>query len=350
MTLCNARFFRFSLSRRVLYATWAAMLAVALIAPVEADEINIYSARHYDTDMALYQTFTERTGIQVNLIEGSSDALIERLVNEGAYTRADMLITVDAGRLWRAAERDILQPIESEIMEQRVPEHLRHPDGLWFGLSKRARVIAINKDLALGAPVTRYEDLAREDLRGRVCMRSSSNIYNLSLMASLIAATDNATATAWAETVVANFARNPQGNDTAQLRAVASGECGLTIANTYYLGRLLGSAADKDNAVMANLSVIFPNQDDRGTHINISGAGITKHAPNRDDAIAFLEYLTSPYAQRLFAEGNNEYPVIGDTSGPVAELGAFVEDDLDASQLGVLQTEALMAFDRAGWP
>jgi len=315
-----------------------------------ADEVvNVYSARHYDTDMAMYERFTEETGIKVNLIEGSSDALIERIKSEGQFSPADMLITVDAGRLWRAEKEGIFQPVDSAVLSERIPAHLRHPEGEWFGLSKRARVIAHKKDMALPAGFGTYEALADEAFRGQVCMRSSGNIYNLSLMASLIDAHGVKTAEAWAKGVVANFARTPQSNDTGQLKAVASGECTITIANTYYLGRLMASTKPEDKALMANLEIVFPNQDGRGTHVNISGAGVTKYAPNRENAIRFLEYLTSDFAQRLFAEGNNEYPISGPTTGPVAALGEFKRDDLNVSVLGENQTEAVKVYDRAGW-
>ena len=315
-----------------------------------ADEVvNVYSARHYDTDMAMYERFTEETGIKVNLIEGSSDALIERIKSEGQFSPADMLITVDAGRLWRAEKEGIFQPVDSAVLSERIPAHLRHPEGEWFGLSKRARVIAHKKDMALPAGFGTYEALADEAFRGQVCMRSSGNIYNLSLMASLIDAHGAPTAEAWAKGVVANFARTPQSNDTGQLKAVASGECTITIANTYYLGRLMASTKPEDKALMANLEIVFPNQDGRGTHVNISGAGVTKYAPNRENAIRFLEYLTSDFAQRLFAEGNNEYPISGPTTGPVAALGEFKRDDLNVSVLGENQTEAVKVYDRAGW-
>ena len=315
-----------------------------------ADEVvNVYSARHYDTDMAMYERFTEETGIKVNLIEGSSDALIERIKSEGQFSPADMLITVDAGRLWGAEKEGIFQPVDSAVLSERIPAHLRHPQGEWFGLSKRARVIAHKKDMALPPGFSTYEALADKAFRGQVCMRSSGNIYNLSLMASLIDAHGVEAAEAWAKGVVANFARTPQSNDTGQLKAVASGECTITIANTYYLGRLMASTKPEDKALMANLEIVFPNQDGRGTHVNISGAGVTKYAPNRENAIRFLEYLTSDFAQRLFAEGNNEYPISGPTTGPVAALGEFKRDNLNVSVLGENQTEAVKVYDRAGW-
>ena len=339
----------FALSGR-LTTLLALTLASVWPATLVAEEVvNVYSARHYDTDMALYEEFTRQTGIKVNLIEGGSDALIERIVNEGEFTPADMLITVDAGRLWRASEKNIFQPVESQVMDQRVPANLRDPDGLWFGLSKRVRAIAYNKAAGLPIEVMRYEDLANPALTDSVCMRSSSNIYNLSLMGSIIEAAGEAAAEAWAAGVVKNFARKPQGNDTAQLRAVASGECAITIANTYYLGRMIDSDDPKDNSVTDALTVVFPNQEDRGAHVNISGAGVTRYAPNKSNAIKFLEYLTSDFAQELFAQGNNEYPIIGPTSGPVATLGAFKEDAINAAVLGERQAQAVRVFDRAGW-
>ncbi len=311
--------------------------------------VNVYSARHYDTDLQLYERFTEDTGIKVNLIEGNSDGLIERIVNEGEFSPADMLITVDAGRLWRAADRGVFQSVESAVLNERVPAHLRDPDSLWFGLSKRARVIVYNKVEGLPDDIARYEDLADGRLRDKVCMRSSGNIYNLSLLGSLIEHDGPEAAQQWATGVVANFHRRPQGNDRAQLRAVATGECDVSIANTYYIGRFMVSEDPADKAVVDGIGVLFPNQEDRGAHVNISGAGVARHAPNRANAVRFLEYLTSDYAQRIFAEGNNEYPVVGEAAGPIAQLGLFKEDAVNASVLGANQALAVKTFDRAGW-
>lgn len=334
---------------RLFFAAFACVFAIVGIAEDSAEVVNVYTARHYDTDLALYERFTETTGIKVNLIEGSSDGLIERIVNEAEFSPADMLVTVDAGRLWRAAEAGVFQAIESTVLDERVPEYLRDPAGLWFGLSKRARVVVYNKANGLPEGLSRYEDLATEALRGQVCMRSSGNIYNLSLLGSLIEHHGEDAALAWATGVVANFARAPQGNDTAQLRAVAAGECGVSIANSYYIGRLMGSADEADTAVTDAIGVLFPNQEGRGAHVNISGAGVTRHAPNRANAVHFLEYLTGDFAQRLFAEGNNEYPVAGAATGPIAELGTFKEDAVNASVLGANQALAVKVFDRAGW-
>ena len=332
----------------------AAVIGVWLIlapALASADAVNVYSARHYDTDLALYETFTERTGITVNLIEGGSDALIERIVNEGEYTPADLLITVDAGRLWRAQERGVFQPVSSKVLEERIPAYLREAGGHWFGLSKRARVIAYAKGKELPVSITRYEDLADPALKGQICMRPSSNIYNLSLMASLIDAHGAEAAQAWAEGVVKNFARTPQGNDTANLMAVASGECGITIANTYYIGRWLNSDDPRNRAVTEKLEIVFPNQGDRGTHVNIRGVGGVAGAEHRENAIAFLEFLVSPEAQQVFANSNNEYPVVeGVSMEPiVAELGDFKVDEVNVSAYGRNNPEVVKLVDRVGW-
>lgn len=330
---------------------WTVSFVLGLLSSISTfgNEVNVYSARHYDTDLALYETFTEQTGITVNLIEGGSDALIERIVNEGEFSPADLLITVDAGRLWRAQQRGVFQPIDSEVLKSRVPVYLREANGHWFGLSKRARVIVVRKDTALPIQIGRYEDLADTSLEGLICMRSSSNIYNLSLMASLIDAHGEDVAKSWAKGVVANFAREPQGNDTSNVTSVANGECGVTVANTYYLGRFLASDDETENELVRSLQVVFPNQEDRGAHVNISGAGVTKHAPNRDNAVQFLEYLTDDFAQRLFAEGNNEYPIVGNPTGPITRLGEFKEDRIQAQLLGENQATAVRVYDVAGW-
>ena len=320
-------------------------------APVaENGEVNIYSARHYDTDLALYDEFTAETGITVNRIEADSDALIERIVSEGEFSPADIFITVDAGRLWRAEEAGILSPVDSEVLKERLPAHLRHPDGLWFRLSTRARIIIYNKAQGVPEGLTTYADLADPKWRGQVCIRSSSNIYNISLLSSIIAHEGAAKAEDWARGVVANFAREPQGNDTSQIEAVAAGECRIAVVNTYYLARYAGGSAE-EKAMFDALGVIFPDQEGRGTHVNLSGAGVLTHAPNRANAIRFLEYLTSERAQRYLADGNNEYPAaIGMAANSnVEQLGEFKHDTLNAAEIGRGQAEAVQIFDRAGW-
>ncbi|MEM1380688.1 MAG: Fe(3+) ABC transporter substrate-binding protein [Pseudomonadota bacterium] len=314
--------------------------------------VNLYSSRHYDTDLALYEEFTAKTGIKVNRLESGADALIERIKAEGEFSPADVLITVDAGRLWRAEQADVLSPVASDVLADRLPDSMRHPDGLWFGLSKRARVIIFNKAAGKPEGLDDYEDLADPKFRGQICIRSSSNIYNISLLASIIAHQGAEGAEAWAKGVVANFARRPQGNDTSQITAVASGECAISVVNSYYLARFAASDNAKTRQVFDQVGVLFPNQDNRGSHVNISGAGVLKNAPNRDNAIRFIEYLTEEAAQRYFANGNNEYPAVPGIaqSSVVAALGTFDEDALNVSALGQNQAEAVRIFDRVGWP
>lgn len=312
--------------------------------------LNIYSARHYDTDLALYDRFTDETGIAINLIEGDSDELIARIEREGAQSPADLLITVDAGRLWRAEEKGLFQPVASEILETRIPEHLRHPDGLWFGLSKRARIVIYNKAQGRPEKLETYADLADPAHKGEICMRSSSNIYNLSLLAAIVEHQGTEEAENWAKGVVANFAREPQGNDTANIQAVAAGECRISLVNTYYVGRLMGSENAEDRAVAEAVGLVFPDQDGNGTHVNIGGAGVLVHAPNRDNAVRFIEFLTSDWAQRAFSEQNHEYAAVPDIEMDTPlNAFAFKEDALNASALGRNQPEAVRIFDRAGW-
>lgn len=332
----------------------AALLAAAPIGAEgepsgEPGVVNLYSSHHYDSHLALYARFTEDTGIRVNLIEGGGTELLERIATEAEFSPADLLITVDVGRLWRAQQRGVLQAVESPVLDARIPARLRDPDGHWFGISKRARVIVYNKAAGLPEHITRYEDLADPALRGKVCMRSSSNVYNQSLLASLIEHNGEAAAETWARGVVANFQRPPQGRDMGQLYSVAAGRCGVTIANTYYVARVFASKKESDLAVADVLGVLFPNQADRGTHVNVTGAGVARHAPNRANAVRFLEFLAGDFAQRVFAEGNNEYPVVGPVFGPVAALGEFKEDLLPARVLGSNQVRAVKVFDRAGW-
>jgi iron(III) transport system substrate-binding protein len=317
-----------------------------------AGVINIYSARHYQSDDALYQAFTDATGIRVRRIEGTDDALIERILQEGSASPADILFTVDAGRLWRAEQAGIFQAVESPVLRERIPAQLRHPEGKWFGFSSRARMIFYDKERIEAGAITRYEDLADPRWIGEICVRSGGNIYNLSLMAAMIAHHGAEAAEQWAAGVVANLARNPQGGDTDQIKAVAAGECGIAVANSYYFARLLTSDDPADRAVVARLGWVFPNQEDRGTHVNISGAGIAANAPNPSQALAFLEFLASSEAQTRFARGNNEYPVVSGAAldNPALEqLGPFKADPLDAALYGIHQADAQRALDRVGW-
>lgn len=313
--------------------------------------VNLYSSRHYNTDDALYEEFTEKTGIRVNLLEGKANELLERLKAEGDRSPADIFMTVDAGRLWRADQDGLFTPVSSATLEERIPENLRHPDGHWFGFTKRARVIMYNKGLVNPSELSTYEELADSRWRGKVVIRSSGNIYNQSLMASIIAANGAAAAESWAKGMVANFARTPEGNDRAQIEAAASGLGELAVANTYYLPRYAKDSDPAKQDIFGKIGVFFPNQDGRGTHVNISGAGVIKSAPNKDNAIKFLEYLSSNAAQAFFAQGNNEYPVVEGipVDSVVGAFGEFKSDDLNVNELGENQAEAVRIMDRAGW-
>ena len=332
--------------RAVLFFTSVSLFLSSTVSMAEGS-VNIYSARHYDTDLALYTDFEERTGIKVNLIEAASDSLIERIVNEGKYSPADILITVDAGRLYRAEQRGIFSQVESDLLESRVPAHLRHENGSWFGLSKRARVIIYNKKAGKPDNLNSYADLALPEFKNKVCMRSSSNIYNISMLAAMIGHVGEDAASSWANGVISNLYKKPQGNDTANIRAVASGECAFSLINSYYLARLLSDG----NKVADEIGVLYPNQASTGTHVNISGAGVLKYAPNRENAIRFIEYLTEARAQSLFVAGNHEYPVAegAPMTDVLSSLGEFKEDTINANVLGENQAAAVRAFDRAGW-
>ena len=332
--------------------TSAVGLALALAASgADAQEVNLYSSRHYDTDVALYDTFTEQTGIVVNLIEGDADQLLERIKAEGRNSPADVLITVDAGRLWRADQAGILQPVSSPVLEQAIPAELRHPEGKWFGFSERVRGIVYAKDRVDPSEITSYEDLADPKWQGRVCIRSSTNVYNQSLVASMIEADGIEATEAWAKGLVDNLARPPQGGDIDQIQAVAAGECDVAVVNHYYFVRLLESEAAEERAIGDKVGILFPNQDGRGAHANISGAGVVATAPDKDNAVKFLEYLTTPQAQTYFAQGNYEFPVVeGVKLDPVLEQwGAIKTDAINAAKLGENNPDAVKLMDRAGW-
>jgi iron(III) transport system substrate-binding protein len=311
-------------------------------------EVNIYSSRHYDTDLALYDDFTKATGIKVNRIEADADALIERIAAEGEYSPADLFITVDAGRLWRAEQAGILAPVDSAVLKERIPEALRDPQGRWFGLTTRARIIIYNKAKGQPAGLATYEDLAKPEFKGRICMRSSSSVYNIALLSSMIAHDGEAKAAAWAKGVVANFARAPQGNDMSNIEAVAAGECDISLVNTYYLARF---ATPEKRKVLDAIGIIFPNQATTGTHVNLSGAGVVKTAPNRANAVRFLEYLASDSAQRFLANGNNEYPAVKSVAptSAVEALGTFKPDTLGAAAIGQNEARAVELFNAARW-
>ena len=332
----------------------ATAMGLALLAstPLAAAEVNLYSARHYDVDVALYENFTKMTGIKVNVIEGDGDQLVARIQQEGQNSPADILLTVDGGRLHRAVEAGIFGAVDSPVLEARVPEKYQHPDNLWFGLSTRARVIYYNKAAGRPEGLNDYEDLANPAFKGEVCIRTSGNIYNVSMMAELIELVGEDAAEDWARGLAANLARAPQGGDTDQIKAVAAGECNIGVGNTYYWGRLAASENPADREVAEAVGIIFPNQSNRGTHVNLSGAGVVATAPNRENAIKFLEYLVSDEAQRVFADGNNEYPVVEGVTptGPISAYMDFKASPANASVYGLNAARATAVFDRAGMP
>ena len=325
---------------------------VALTGSTYADdkELNLYSARHYQADEALYSEFTRQTGIKINRIEGKEDELLERIKNEGAHSPADVLLTVDASRLATAHEMGLFAPLKSKILDQRIPANLRTED--WFSFSTRARVIVYAKGSVKAEAVQNYADLAQPRLKGKLCTRSGSHPYNLSLMASFIAHHGEAKAEEWARGMVANFARSPKGGDTDQIRAVAAGECEVALANTYYVARLMRSDKPDDRKVMEKVAVVLPDQQSFGTHINVSGGGMLKHAPHKDAALKFLEYLASDEAQRFFADGNNEWPVVVGVkvnNPALATLGKFKADALPVGSLAMYRSKAQVIFDRVGY-
>ncbi|WP_298399499.1 extracellular solute-binding protein [uncultured Azonexus sp.] len=333
-------------------ATLIALTLVAAFQPAIAQEkvLNLYSARHYQTDDALYADFTKQTGIKINRIEGKEEELLERIRNEGANSPADVLLTVDASRLAKARELGLFAPLKSKVLESRIPAHLRTDE--WASFSTRARVIVYNKARVQAADVQNYADLANPKLKGMVCSRSGSHPYNLSLLASVIANEGEARAEQLARGMVANFARSPKGGDTDQIKAVAAGECGVAISNSYYVARLMRSTKPEDQKVIDNIGIVWPNQGTTGTHINVSGGGVLKHAPNKEAAIKFLEYLASDSAQRYFADGNNEWPVVASVkvaNPALTKLGAFKADKLPVNSLAMYQVKAQMIFDRAGF-
>lgn len=331
----------------------AALLACASLVPEARAQgvVNVYSARHYDTDDSLYEKFKEETGIEVRIIEGNSDELLERLDREGERSPADVFITVDAGRLNKAEEQGIFAPVESKVLIQRVPEHLRHPKNLWFGITQRVRVILVAKDRVEKGEITRYEDLAHPKWRERVLIRSSSNVYNQSLVGSLIAKHGEDAALEWCEKLVANLARAPQGGDRDQIRAVAAGEGDVAVSNHYYFARMLASEDEADREAAGALHLIFPNQKERGAHVNISGAGLVKTAPNKENAIKFLEFLVSEEAQKVFSAGNYEYPVVEGVEPPevLKQFGKFKADPVNAHEFGKNNRKAIQVMDRAKW-
>lgn len=328
-----------------------AALLLGTAAPAFADgELNLYSSRHYDTDERLYSDFEDATGITINRIEGNADELLARMAAEGINSPADILITVDTSRLERAKDMGLLQSIDSDVLEAAVPANLQDTENQWFGFSQRARVIFYDKADVTNPPMT-YLDLADPAYADLVCIRSSTNTYNQTLLASIIENHGEDVARTWAQGVVDNMARDPQGGDTDQLRGIVSGECEISVSNTYYFARALRRDVDGLSDSIDMIGLQWPSQDGEGAHMNLSGAGVAAHAPNRDNAIAFLEYLASDQAQQYFSAGNDEFPAVEGValSAEVAALGDFTADDVSLSAVAKQLPLALEIFNDVGW-
>ncbi len=331
--------------------TVAAGLAAAIATNAAAEgEVNIYSSRHYDTDERLYSDFEEATGITVNRIEGKADELIARMEAEGANSPADILLTVDTSRLERAKNAGVLQSIDSPVLETRIPAYLQDADNEWFGFSQRARILFYDKNDVAEPPMT-YADLADPQYKGQVCIRSSTNVYSQTILAAIIEHAGEDAAKAWARGVADNFARAPQGGDTDQLRGIVSGECDISMSNTYYFGRALRRDVSGLSDSIDMIGWVFPDQDGNGAHMNLSGGGVAVNAPNKENAIKFLEYLTSDQAQKYFSAGNDEYPAVPGVglSPSVAQLGFFKPDDVDLSAVAKNVPTAQKIFNEVGW-
>ncbi|QUI25670.1 Fe(3+) ABC transporter substrate-binding protein [Vallitalea pronyensis] len=318
---------------------------------IKEQVVNLYTDRHYDTDEALYNKFTEETGIQVNIVKGKSDELIERLVMEDADTHADLLITADAGRLHRAKTKGLLQTVENDALLKNVPVNLRDNDNQWFALTVRARVIVYAKDRIDPTELSTYADLTQEKWENRILVRSSTNIYNQSLLASFIAIGGEEKAKEWAKGIVGNMARKPQGNDRAQATAVVAGEGDLAIMNTYYIGKMLNSSDVEEVNVAEQVGIFFPDQDGQGTHINVSGMGLTKHSKHSENAIKLMKFLTGELAQEQYANANYEYPVNVNVepSALLKSWGDFKAQDIDLSLLGEYNSKATRLFNEVDW-
>lgn len=313
--------------------------------------VHVYSHRHYDTDRALFEDFTERTGIEVRVVTADADELMARLAKEGQRSPCDLFITADAGRLELARQRGLLRSVKDSALEAAIPQRFRDPQGHWFGLTMRARVFAYHKDRVDPADIRTYADIIRPQWRGRVLVRSSENVYNQSLMAAMVAHLGEQKALAWAMGVVQNMARTPKGGDTDQLLALAEGQGDVAIVNTYYVAKLLQSTEPAKLKAAESIGMVFPDLYGHGTHVNVSGAGLARHAPNAQDALELLRFLSSRNAQERFAEGNQEYPVSPDVAIPSSLMpwGVPIADTLNMAELGRRNAEAVKLLDLAGW-
>ncbi|WP_159809584.1 extracellular solute-binding protein [Litoreibacter roseus] len=320
------------------------------VAVLAEGELNLYSSRHYDTDERLYSDFTDQTGITINRIEGKADELIARMEAEGVNSPADILLTVDTSRLERAKNAGVLQAIDSSVLEERIPANLQDSDNQWFGFSQRARIIFYDKADVTEPPMD-YVALADPKYNGMVCHRSSSNVYSQTLLAAVIENHGEEAAKTWAQGVVDNFARPPEGGDTDQLRALVSGECDISISNTYYFARALRKDVDGVSSAVDQIGWVFPAQDAEGAHMNLSGGGVAANAPNRENAIKFMEYLASDQAQEYFSAGNDEFPVVPTValSESVAQLGDYKADEVSLSAVAKNVPVAQRIFNEVGW-
>ncbi|HZW22156.1 Fe(3+) ABC transporter substrate-binding protein [Noviherbaspirillum sp.] len=340
------------------YVAAAVLLAVAAGTSVHAQDnvLNLYSARHYQTDQMLYDQFTKQTGIRINRIEADDNALLERLRTEGRNSPADVILMVDAARLWRAQVEGLFQPVRSKVLEERIPQNLRGGDegqgAQWFGFSTRARIIVYNKVSVKREDVATYESLADPKNKGKVCTRSGSHPYMLSLIGAMIERNGEPATEKWAQGMVANFARPPRGGDTDQINGVASGECGVALANSYYYARMLRSPRTEDREAINKVGFVWPNQETTGTHINVAGGAVARNAPHREAAVKFLEYLTSDEAQAYFANGNNEWPAVPAVTvkNPALQgMGKFKAENVNVTAIGKNQVAAQKILDRAGY-
>ena len=353
MTLTTSKVPTPALPRALAAAALAAGLAFGpTLASAQENVVNLYSARHYQTDEKLYSDFTQATGIKIDRIELGDEALLERMRNEGAKSPADVVLLVDAARLWKGQAEGLFQPIESKVLTERIPSAYRATDGSWYGFSARARVIFYDKSKVKAEDVNTYEELADPKNKGKVCTRSGTHPYNLALFSSLLERHGEAKTREILKGIVANQARAPKGGDTDQIRAVASGECQIAVANSYYWARLVGSSKPEDQEVVSKVAMVFPNQGTTGAQVNLSGGGVAKNAPHRDAAIKFLEYLSSDSAQRYFANGNNEWPTVPTVTidnAVLAKFGKFKADDLPAEVLGKRAAETQKLLDEVGY-
>ena len=319
----------------------------------KSNEVNLYSQRHYSVDELQYENFTKLTGIKVNVIKANADELIERLKNEGDKSPADLFISVDAGKLQRAADLNLLQKVSNTTINKNVSKDLIDINGYWTPITYRARIIVYSNDRVNKSDLSTYEDLANEKWKGRILVRSSSNAYNQALMSSIVANLGSDVANDWSEGVVKNFARDPKGSDRDQVKAIAAGQGDIAIVNSYYIGLLLSSQKEEELDAGRSVSVFFPNQGDneRGSHINVSGIGLAKYSPNKENAIKLMEYLTSEEAQNTYVNNSYEYAANPNVkpSKIVQDWGTFKTDKLDLNMLGKFREEAIRIFDKTGW-